>query len=80
MIDLSAIIRRNGRASPGDLGEAAARSTAVGDGAMSADVRWIRSYVLAGSGRLGTVGIYPGLEPGGDRRACLPCRSSPSTT
>ena len=72
-MDLYAIIRRNGWASPGDLQEAAARSTDVGDGEMSADVRWIRSYVLAGSGRLGTVCIYQALEPGGDRRACHPC-------
>lgn len=58
-MQLYAIIRRNGWASPGDLQEAAARSAAVGDGEMAADVRWIRSYVLAeDSGRLGTVCIY----------------------
>lgn len=58
-MQLYAIIRRNGWASPGDLQEAAARSAAVGDGELASDVRWIRSYVLAeDSGRLGTVCIY----------------------
>jgi hypothetical protein len=58
-VQLYAIIRRNGWASPGDLQEAAARSAAVGDGELASDVRWIRSYVLAEeSGGLGTVCIY----------------------
>lgn len=58
-MDLYAIIRRDGWASGGDLQEAAARSTAVGDGEMSTDIRWIRSYVLSEeSGSLGTVCIY----------------------
>lgn len=58
-MDLYAIIRRDGWVSGGDLQEAAARSTAVGDGEMSTDIRWIRSYVLSeGSGSLGTVCIY----------------------
>lgn len=56
---LYAIIRREGWATPGDLQEAAARSTSVGDGEMSDDIRWIRSYVLGeDSGNLGTVCIY----------------------
>lgn len=63
-MDLYAIIRRNGWAQPGDLQEAAARSTAVGDDEMPADIRWIRSYVLAeASGRLGTVCIYEASSP-----------------
>ena len=63
-MDLYAIIRRDGWASPGDLQEAAARSTAVGDGEMSSDIRWIRSYVLAEeSGSLGTVCIYEASSP-----------------
>jgi uncharacterized protein DUF4242 len=58
-MQLYAIIRRQGWASPGDLQEAAARSTAVGDDEMPADIRWIRSYVLSeDSGGLGTVCIY----------------------
>ncbi|MGZ4354107.1 MAG: DUF4242 domain-containing protein [Gaiellaceae bacterium] len=63
-MNLYAIIRRDGWATPGDLQEAAARSTAVGDGEMSNDIRWIRSYVLAeGSGSLGTVCIYEASSP-----------------
>ncbi len=59
-----AIIRREGWASPGDLQAAAARSTAVGDGEMSSDIRWIRSYVLVEeSGKLGTVCIYEASSP-----------------
>lgn len=58
-MELYAIIRREGWASPGDLQEAAARSSAVGDGEMPSDIRWIRSYVLGEeSGNLGTVCIY----------------------
>ena len=57
-MDLYAIVRRNGWASPDDLQAAAARSTAEGDKSGSG-VRWIRSYVLAEeSGELGTVCIY----------------------
>ena len=53
------ILRRRGWQSPGDLQEAAARSTQVGDQEMPDDIRWIRSYVLdEGSGSLGTVCIY----------------------
>lgn len=57
-MDLYAIIRRNGWATPQDLEAAAGRSTAEGDKEGSG-VRWIRSYVLAEeSGRVGTVCIY----------------------
>ena len=53
------ILRRHGWRTPGDLEEAAARSSAVGDGEMSADIRWIRSYVMQeADGTLGTVCIY----------------------
>ncbi len=58
-MDLYAIIRRQAWVTPGDLEEAAARSSAVGDDEMPADIRWIRSYVLSEeSGGLGTVCIY----------------------
>jgi sporulation protein YlmC with PRC-barrel domain len=58
-MELYAILRRSGWRSPGELEEAAARSTKVGDEQMSDDVRWIRSYVLAeGDGTVGTVCIY----------------------
>lgn len=61
---LYAIIRREGWRSAGDLQDAAARSTAVGDGEMSDDIRWIRSYVLSeDSGNLGTVCIYEATSP-----------------
>ncbi len=63
-MNLYAIIRRDGWVSGGDLQEAAARSTAVGDGEMSTDIRWIRSYVLSEeSGGLGTVCIYEASSP-----------------
>lgn len=58
------ILRRSGWRSPGDLQEAAARSSNVGDNEMSDDIRWIRSYVLAeGEGSLGTVCIYQATSP-----------------
>jgi Protein of unknown function (DUF4242) len=59
-----AILRRSGWKSGGDLEEAAARSTKVGDEQMSADIRWIRSYVLdEGAGTVGTVCIYEASSP-----------------
>ena len=62
-MDLYVIIRRNGWATPDDLGEAAKRSTAEGDKDGSG-VRWIRSYVLAEeSGEVGTVCIYEADSP-----------------
>ena len=59
-----AILRRSGWRSPGDLQEAAARSSNVGDNQMPDDIRWIRSYVLAeGDGSVGTVCIYQASSP-----------------
>jgi len=52
------ILRRSGWRSPEDVGEAAARSRAVGDDEMSDDIRWIRSYVLNEGEAVGTVCIY----------------------
>jgi hypothetical protein len=58
------ILRRGGWRSAEELGEAAARSSDVGDNEMSDDIRWIRSYVLAESeGGLGTVCIYQASSP-----------------
>jgi len=58
------ILRRSGWRSPEDLEAAAARSTAVGDGEMKDDVRWIRSYVMEEEGGpLGTVCIYQAKSP-----------------
>jgi hypothetical protein len=59
-----AILRRSGWKSGGDLEQAAARSTKIGDDEMSADIRWIRSYVLdEGGGTVGTVCIYEASSP-----------------
>ena len=58
-MNLYAILRRSGWKTPGDLEEAAKRSSDVGDNQMSDDIRWIRSYVLEeGGGTVGTVCIY----------------------
>ena len=57
-MDTYVILRRSGWRSPGDLQEAAARSTTEGE-RMSDDIRWIRSYVLEEEGgSVGTVCIY----------------------
>ena len=62
-MQLYAILRRHGWASPSDLEEAAKRSTVEGDKAGSG-VRWIRSYVLGEeSGEVGTVCIYEADSP-----------------
>jgi hypothetical protein len=71
------ILRRSGWRSPEELGEAAERSRKVGDEEMSADVRWIRSYVLQeDGGSVGTVCIYQATSPEAIRehasRAFLP--------
>jgi sporulation protein YlmC with PRC-barrel domain len=76
-MDTYVILRRRGWRSGADLQEAAARSTQVGDEEMSADIRWIRSYVLEeGSGSVGTVCIYQASSPEAirehARRADLP--------
>jgi len=53
------ILRRSGWRSPEELGEAAGRSTRVGNDEMAEDIRWIRSYVLEeAGGSVGTVCIY----------------------
>lgn len=63
-MELYAIIRRQGWRTAADLEAAAERSLDVGDGEMSSDIRWIRSYVLAEeSGRVGTLCIYQASGP-----------------
>ncbi len=58
-MDTFVILRRSGWRSGAELGEAAARSTRVGNEEMSDDVRWLRSYVLEEEGgAVGTVCIY----------------------
>jgi hypothetical protein len=71
------ILRRSGWRSPEVLGDAAARSSKVGDEEMSDQVRWIRSYVLEEEGgSVGTVCIYQATSPEAIRehasRAVLP--------
>jgi len=59
-----AIRRRHGWKTPEELQAAAARSKDVGENEMSADIRWIRSYVVAEEdGGLGTVCIYQASSP-----------------
>jgi hypothetical protein len=68
-LQLYAILRRSGWRSPEDLGEAAARSTKVGNEDMPDDIRWIRSYVLEeGGGSVGTVCIYEATSPDAIRK------------
>ena len=68
-MQLYAILRRSGWRSGDELGEAAARSTRVGNDDMPDDVRWIRSYVLdEGGGSVGTVCIYEATSPEAIRR------------
>lgn len=58
------ILRRGAWGSAEELGEAAARSSKVGDEEMSDDIRWIRSYVLAETGGdVGTICIYEASSP-----------------
>ncbi len=62
-MNLYAILRRSGWKSPGDLQEAAERSTKAGED-MPDDIRWIRSYVLEeGGSTVGTVCIYQASSP-----------------
>jgi thiamine biosynthesis protein ThiC len=63
-VDTYVILRRGAWSSADELGEAAGRSSTVGDEQMSEDIRWIRSYVLAEpDGRVGTVCIYQASSP-----------------
>ncbi|MGO9901978.1 MAG: DUF4242 domain-containing protein [Solirubrobacteraceae bacterium] len=67
-MDTYVILRRSGWRSPGELEQAAERSTAEGE-KMTDDVRWIRSYVLEeGDGAVGTVCIYQASSPEAIRR------------
>ncbi|HVY96750.1 MAG TPA: DUF4242 domain-containing protein [Solirubrobacterales bacterium] len=56
------IFRREGWSTPEDLEAGAKRSSQVGDEEMSDQVRWIRSYVLAENGRVGTVCVYQAVS------------------
>jgi hypothetical protein len=64
IMNLYAILRRNGWKTPDDLHAAAGRSKTVGDNEMANDVRWIRTYVMQeADGTLGTVCIYEASSP-----------------
>ena len=57
------ILRRGGWSTSDELAAAAERSLTVG-AEMSADIRWIRSYVTEDPGhRLGTVCVYQATSP-----------------
>jgi Protein of unknown function (DUF4242) len=63
-MNLYVIRRPSGWRTPEELQAAAARSKQVGDDEMSADIRWIRSYVVhEADGGLGTVCIYQASSP-----------------
>ncbi len=63
-MELYVIRRPSGWGTPDQLKDAAARSKHVGDEQMSADIRWIRSYVVhEPDGGLGTFCIYQASSP-----------------
>ena len=63
-MNLYVIRRPSGWRTPEELQAAAARSKHVGDDEMSADIRWIRSYVVKeADGGLGTFCIYQASSP-----------------
>ena len=63
-MNLYVIRRPSGWRTPEELKAAAARSKQVGDEEMSADIRWIRSYVVhEADGGLGTFCIYQASSP-----------------
>jgi hypothetical protein len=63
-MDLYVIRRPSGWHSEPELQAAAARSKEVGDEEMSADIRWIRSYVVhEPDGTLGSFCIYQASSP-----------------
>jgi hypothetical protein len=63
-MNLYVIRRPSGWRTPEELKAAAARSKQVGDEEMSADIRWIRSYVVhEADGGLGSLCIYQASSP-----------------
>ena len=64
-----AIRRKQAWQSPEEAQAVAERSGAVADSEFPADIRWIRSYVLAeDDGTLGSICIYQGSGPEAIRR------------
>jgi Nickel responsive protein SCO4226-like len=63
-LQLYAIRRKNAWESPAQVEQIAARSKQVADEEFPADIRWIRSYVIAEEdGTLGSVCIYQAASP-----------------
>src|SRR3954464_13978364 len=61
---LYAIRRNSGWVSPDEVQATAEKSLQVGDEEMSADIRWIRSYVVhEPDGALGSICIYEASSP-----------------
>jgi sporulation protein YlmC with PRC-barrel domain len=59
-----AIRRLRAWSTPGEVEQVAGRSKQVADDEFAADVRWIRSYVIAEEdGTLGSVCIYQAVSP-----------------
>ncbi len=68
-LKLYAIRRLNAWQSPDELEQVAARSKQVADDDFQADIRWIRSYVIAEEdGTLGSICIYPASSPDAIRK------------
>jgi hypothetical protein len=58
------IRRKNAWASPEEVEQVATRSKEIADHDFPADIRWIRSYVIAEKdGTLGSVCIYQATDP-----------------
>jgi hypothetical protein len=63
-LKLYAIRRLNAWGSPAEVEQVAARSKQVADDDFEADIRWIRSYVIAEEdGTLGSICIYQASSP-----------------
>ena len=68
-LKLYAIRRLNAWQSPDELEQVAARSKQVADDDFQADIRWIRSYVIAEEdGTLGSICIYQASSPDAIRK------------
>jgi hypothetical protein len=64
-----AIRRNNAWHSPEELEQVALRSKQVADDDFPADIRWIRSYVIAEEdGTLGTICVYQATDPDAIRK------------
>ena len=63
-LKLYAIRRLNAWGSPAEVEQVAARSKQIADDDFQADIRWIRSYVIAEEdGTLGSICIYQASSP-----------------